>query len=73
MSDTFKLKLIDTAPKDRYILVAGDSGYSNIPLRFDVCRFHSDYQEPYQWRNYANDAFLDFGSQPKYWMEIPQI
>jgi hypothetical protein len=64
------LQPISTAPKDRtWILVAGESGYGSTPLRFSVCRYISDYSDP--WRNHANDGFTDGGPEPIYWMPLP--
>jgi len=65
-----KLKPISTAPRNRPILLAGDSGYTSIKLRFESGRWNSDKQ---RWDNYANDAFTEGGPEPKWWMEIPEV
>lgn len=65
-----KLKPISTAPHNRFVLVAGDSGYSTTPLRFEVCRYDSSRED---WRDYSNDSYSDGGGEPLYWMEIPEV
>jgi hypothetical protein len=64
---------IETAPRDgTYIIIAGNSGYMTTPLRAGVCRFDNEYREPYSWRNYANDSFLDGGEPPIVWIPLPR-
>lgn len=68
MSD--KLKPINTAPRDKWILLAGDSGYSTTPLRFEAGKFSTNRG---YWITYCNDAFTDGGGEPKWWMELPEV
>lgn len=63
-----KLKPISSAPKNRYILLAGDSGYSNTSLRFESGKW-SEYKK--DWVNHAGERFTDGGAQPTHWTEIP--
>ncbi len=66
-------QLIETAPKDgSYILLAGDSGYINTPLRVEVCHWDAQYRPRQPWVNYARDSFLDSGSEPTHWMPLPE-
>lgn len=60
---------ISTAPLDRYILVAGPSGYSSTPLRVAVCCWAESHGN---WRNHAFDSFTDGGPEPLWWMELPK-
>ena len=60
---------IDTAPRDgTFILLIGDSGYTNTPFRCEV-----GYWCPYKnrWNTHANDAFTDGGAAPSHWMPLP--
>jgi len=67
-----KLQPIETAPKDgRFILLAGDSGYTTTPLRFQACRYYPEYRPLSPWVDHANDCFEDGGGPPLYWMELP--
>lgn len=68
MSD--KLKPINTAPKNKWILLAGDSGYSTTPLRFEAGKWSESKED---WINHAGDLFIYGGPEPEYWMEIPQV
>lgn len=60
---------IETAPRDKYIIIAGDSGYSNTPLRVSVCKYDAEWNIP--WRDHAGDAFQEGGSWPTHWMPLP--
>ncbi|NIP54123.1 MAG: hypothetical protein GWN00_01495 [Aliifodinibius sp.] len=67
-----KLQPIETAPKDgTYILVAGDSGYTTTPLRFEACRYDAEYRPKSPWITHSNDCFEDGGNLPKWWMPLP--
>ena len=70
MSD--KLKPISTAPRDKWILVAGDSGYATTPLRFESakCIWVGDQ---WVWKDYKGDYYSDRGGEPEWWMEIPRV
>lgn len=67
MSD--KLKPISTAPKNKWVLLAGDSGYSTTPLRFTAGKWSADKE---CWVDHSNEPFSHGGGEPEYWMEIPQ-
>lgn len=67
-----KLNPIETAPKDgRFILLAGPSGESSTPLRFEACRYYPEYHPFQPWVNHSNDSFGDGGAAPTHWMELP--
>lgn len=59
---------ISTAPKDRYILLFGNSGYTHVELRGDIGRWNEDKQ---RWDDHAGDAITDSGEEPVWWQEIP--
>lgn len=66
-----KLQPIEIAPKDgRFILLAGPSGYTTTPLRFEACRYVKSYPSP--WRNHAGDTFEDGGEPATHWMPLPE-
>jgi hypothetical protein len=61
-----------TAPRDgTYILLAGPSGYSTIPIRVEVCRYDAEFRPLQPWVNHANNSFTDGGEQPTGWMPLP--
>jgi len=63
------LQPIATAPRDgTYILVAGESGYTSTPLRYQACCWVEG-----TWRDHAHDHFTDGGSEPLYWMPLPSV
>ncbi len=69
--NTSALKLIDTAPRDgRFILLAGPSGYTGTPLRYEAGRWSTDYRA---WVNHSNDRFTDGGADATYWMPLPEV
>jgi hypothetical protein len=69
MSDNLnQLKPIETAPKGRYILLFGKSGYMDTPLRCEVGCWSKDKQ---RWNDHAGDAFTDGGDEPTHWMPLP--
>lgn len=68
MSD--KLKPISTAPREKWILLAGDSGYTTTPLRFEAGKF--DINRGY-WVDHSGEPFANGGPEPIYWMEIPEV
>jgi len=69
-----KWKPIETAPKDgRYILLAGDSGYTTTPLRVEVGHWDPEYRPLNPWQTHSNDAFTDGGEEPEYWCELPEL
>lgn len=66
------LRPIETAPRDgSYVLVAGPSGHSTTPLRFEACRYDPEYRPLQPWVNHANDGFMDGGEGPTHWMPLP--
>lgn len=67
------LHSIETAPKDgRYILLAGPSGYTSVPLRFEVCRYDIEFRPLQPWVNCVGDSFLDGGGPPTHWLYLPE-
>jgi hypothetical protein len=66
----FRLQPIQSAPKDRYILLAGDSGYLTTPLRFSSGRWSNTKE---CWVDHSGEPFRDGGPAPIFWMEIPEV
>jgi hypothetical protein len=65
-----KLRPIETAPKGRYILLFGRSGYTTTPLRCEVGCWSHDKK---RWNNHAGDAFTDGGDEPTHWCPLPDL
>lgn len=61
---------IISAPRNRYILLAGDSGYITTPLRAEIGKWSHDREA---WMNHGGDYFTDGGSAPIYWAELLEI
>lgn len=62
---------IETAPKDKFILVCCPSGYRTTPLVFTTAIMHSDYKQG-RWVDHANDDLSDWGMEPTHWwMYLP--
>jgi len=74
-----QLQPIETAPRDgSYILLFGPSGYITTPLRcevgyFDVESAFKAVHPNTQWRNHANNWFMDGGSEPTHWLPLPKL
>lgn len=68
-----KWQPISTAPKDRFIILAGPSGYCSTPLRAEICRYDPEYRPRQPWVNHAGNSFLDGGEGPKYWLPLPKL
>ena len=69
-----KLQPISKAPKDgTYILLAGPSGYSTTPFRFEACRYDDKYRPLQPWVNHANDSFEDGGEPATHWCHLPEV
>ena len=62
---------IATAPKDRFVLLAGPSGYTTIETVFATGRMCSDYHVG-RWIDHANDDLTDWGFEPTHWMPLPE-
>ena len=62
---------IETAPKDRFVLLAGPSGYTTIETVFATGRMCSDYHVG-RWIDHANDDLTDWGFEPTHWMPLPK-
>lgn len=62
---------IETAPKDRFLLLCGPSGYTTIPLVFTTGRMCSDYHAG-RWIDHANDDLSDWGFEPTHWAPLPE-
>ena len=69
-NDPNQLKPIETAPKGRYILLFGKSGYMDTPLRCAVGRWCRHKQ---RWNDHAGDAFTDDGGEPTHWIPLPTV
>ena len=61
---------ISSAPRNRYILLAGNSGYTNTPLRIEIGKWSHDREA---WMNHESDYFTDGGPAPIYWAELLEI
>lgn len=61
---------IETAPKDKFVLLCGPSGYTTTPLVFTTGRMCSDYHVG-RWIDHANDDLTDWGFEPTHWMPLP--
>ena len=65
---------IETAPKDgTYIILIAPSGYINVPIRCEVCKYDKKYRPLQPWVNHSNDSFLDDGEPPIGWIPLPEI
>ena len=65
---------IATAPKDRFVLLAGPSGYTTIETVFATGRMCSDYHvgRVGRWIDHANYDLADLGFEPTHWMPLPK-
>ena len=61
---------IETAPKDKFLLLCGPSGYTTTPIVFTTGRMCSDYHKG-RWIDHANDDLTDWGFEPTHWMPLP--
>lgn len=61
---------IETAPKDRFVLVASTSSYRGTPLRIEAAEWSDDYQA---WMTPSHDRFTDGGSDAAWWMLLPAL
>lgn len=62
---------IETAPKDRFLLLCGPSGYTTTPRVFVTGCMYSDYHVG-RWVDPANDDLSDWGFEPTHWMPLPE-
>ena len=62
---------IETAPKDRFLLLCGPSGYTTTPRVFGTGCMYSDYHVG-RWVDHANDDLSDWGFEPTHWMPLPE-
>lgn len=62
---------IETAPKDKFVLLAGPSGYTTLKTTFTTGRTCSDYHKG-RWIDHANDDLTDWGFEPTHWMPLPK-
>ena len=58
---------IKTIPHNKFVLMAGDSGYNNIPIRVHVAKYDTQRQD---FRTHSGDSFTDDGSEPTHWKEL---
>lgn len=63
---------IETAPKDRFLLLCGPSGYTTTPWVFATGCMYSDYHVG-RWVDHANDDLSDWGFEPTHWMPLPEL
>lgn len=63
-------KPIETAPKNKYIMVRGDSGTSTYPKFYVVAIFIPEYRD--EWVNIHNNRLTDSGYIPEEWAEVPK-
>ena len=62
--------LIETAPKDKFVLLCGPSGYTTTPLVFTTGIMRSNYHAG-RWIDHADDDLMDWGFEPTHWMPLP--
>ena len=60
---------IETAPKDRFLLLCGPSGYTTTPMVVTTGRMCSDYHAG-RWIDHANDDLTDWGFRPTHWAPL---
>lgn len=65
-----KWQTIETAPKDKFVLLCGPSGYTTTPLVFTTGIMRSNYHAG-RWIDHANDDLVDWGFEPTHWMPLP--
>ena len=63
---------IEDAPKGRFVLVRGPSGYRSTEHFVISAREMSGYEHMRIWRDVCGKALADSGWSPTEWMEIPQ-
>ena len=61
---------VETAPKDKFVLLCGPSGYTTTPLVFTTGIMRSNYHAG-RWIDHANDDLVDWGFEPTHWMPLP--
>jgi len=61
---------IETAPKNKYIMLRGDSGMLTYPKFYVVGKLDLSYRD--DWIDINNDRLTDSGYVPEEWMEIPE-
>ena len=62
-------QLIETAPKDQFLLLCGLSGYTTTPMVVTTGRMCSDYHAG-RWIDHANDDLTDWGFTPTHWAPL---
>lgn len=63
-------KPIETAPKDKFILIKLNSGYMSYPVDAMVAQYSTAYG---RWRTVQNDSVTDSHECPPLgWMEVPE-
>lgn len=65
-----KWQTIETAPKDKFVLLCGPSGYTTTPLVFTTGIMRSNYHAG-RWIDHANDDLVNWGFEPTHWMPLP--
>ena len=60
---------IETAPKDRFLLLCGPSGYTTTPMVVTTGCMYSDYHAG-RWIDHANDDLTDWGFTPTHWAPL---
>lgn len=62
-------KPIETAPHNKFVLVACESGYTTIDWIYRVAQFTAGWHN--RWDDEGGDALKDSGHIPRYWDELP--
>lgn len=65
-----KWQTIETAPKDKFLLLCGPSGYTTTPLVFTTGIMRSNYHAG-RWIDHANNDLVDWGFEPTHWTPLP--
>lgn len=62
---------IESAPHDgSWILLRGESGYTNRPYRVHVGHWDAEYRPHNPWQTSEASAFEDDGEPPTHWMPL---
>jgi len=70
IKDALTWKPIETAPRDRWLFLKGESGYINRPCRVHVGRWEGDHRPLDPWQTTEGTSFEDDGGPPHYWAEL---
>lgn len=63
---------MSSAPRNgTYVVLFADSGYTNVGIRCQVCRYDPTYRPLNPWQTYSNEAFIEGSGQPIGWLPLP--